>query len=572
MSSESLWKEAKDTNGRTYYYNAKTGESRWDKPKELLSEQELILAKHGWKSSKTPDGKVYYYNSQTKASRWNLPDLPEFTKAEIPKEDITRTAEIKERADEGGDRYANPSRILNTSKKPKEEAKKEFIRMLQDNQVDSVWSFSRIISEMGSKDPRYWMVEDDPLYRQQLFEEYFTSRSEEQLIKERTETSKFNEAFWEMLKTKPQIRYYTRWSTARRLISNEPIYKHSVVKESVKKQRFLEYVASLREEHEESQRQLKSQALDELRDYLENILLSSDTRTNSSNNDTYPLMKWQSLVNNYLFEKNKRYMANKHFKVLTHEDVLQTYMDIVKKVEKNLNEKFASVQKINYTKDRIARDGFKQLLRSPDIKIRANSKWQDIYPLIKNDSRFLQMLGTSGSSPLDLFLDIVEERSITIAAQRSIAQNILIENSFKWDENDENEDRKTIKSLLRDSGQFSEVDDDDINLIIDQLFQLQGEKQRKQKILEQRAFEERKHFFKLMLRRIYGAVKPKPKTWEAALNDIQHTREFRELPDEQIKRQLFDEFTSEAPPARPRPSVPYNPKKRSLGADIELDY
>lgn len=570
MSSESLWKEAKDTSGRTYYYNSKTGQSRWDKPTELLSEQELILTKYGWKSSKTSDGKLYYYNSQTKVSRWELPDLPEFKK-ELEKEGVEEVPKTSKQAHEDIDKYANPSQILNTSKKPKDEAKKEFIQMLQDNQVDSVWSFSRIISELGSKDPRYWMVEDDPLYRQQLFEEYFTSRSEEQLLKERTETSKFSEAFWEMLKTKPQIQYYTRWSTAKRLIVNEPIYKHSVVKESVKKQRFFEYVANLREEHEKSRRHLKTQALKELHDYLENILFSSNAGRTDNGNDI-PLMKWQTLTNNYLFEKNKRYMANKHFEVLTYEDVLRVYMDFMKKVEKNLEEKLTAIQRINYTKDRIARDNFKQLLRSPDIKIKANSKWQDIYPLIKNDPKFLQMLGTSGSSPLDLFLDIVEEKSITIAAQRSIAQNILIEKRFQWNENDLDINREAIRSHLRNDGQFANVDNHDQDLIIDQLVQLQGERQKKQKLLEQRTFEEKKYFFKSMLRRIYGVVKPKPKTWEVALSDIQHTREYRELTDEHVKKKMFDEFIPEAPATRSRTSVSYNPKKRPLGPDIELDY
>lgn len=570
MSSESLWKEAKDTSGRTYYYNAKTGQSRWDKPTELLSEQELILTKHGWKSSKTSDGKLYYYNSETKVSRWELPDLPEFRK-EYEKEGVEEAPETRGLVHEDIDKYANPSQILNTSKKPKDEAKKEFIKMLQDNQVDSVWSFSRIISELGSKDPRYWMVEDDPLYRQQLFEEYFTSRSEEQLLKERTETSKFSEAFLEMLKTKPQIQYYTRWSTAKRLIVNEPIYKHSVVKESVKEQRFFEYVANLREEHEKSQRHLKTQALKELHDYLENIMFSSNTGRTDNDNDI-PLIKWQTLTNNYLFEKNKRYMANKHFEVLTYEDVLRVYLELMKKVEKNLEEKLTAIQKVNYTKDRIARDNFKQLLRSPDIKIRANSKWQDIYPLIKNDPKFLQMLGTSGSSPLDLFLDIVEEKSITIAAQRSIAQNILIEKRFQWNENDLDINREIIKSHLRNDGQFTNVDNYDQDLIIDQLVQLQGERQKKQKLLEQRTFEEKKYFFKSMLRRIYGVVKPKPKTWEVALSDIQHTREYRELTDEHVKKKMFDEFIPEAPTTRSRTSVSHNPKKRPLGPDIELDY
>lgn len=571
MSSDSLWKEAKDGNGRIYYYNSKTGESKWNKPRELLSEEEVILAEHGWKSSKTADGKVYYYNSQTNESRWKLPDIPELFK-NTRKEEIEKASETEESILGTADRYANPSQILHTSKKSKEEAESEFIQMLKDNQVDSTWSFSRTISELGSKDPRYWMVEDDPLYRQQIFEKYFTSRSKEQLLKERNETSKFGEAFWNMLKSKPQIQYYTRWSTAKRLIADEPIYKHSVVKESVKKQQFLEYIAKLREDYEKSQQQLKSQALSELQDYLENILLSPDARSNGMGNGM-SLMRWQTLANNYLFEKNKRYMANKHFEILTHEDVLQVYIEIIKRAKKELETKLAELEKTNYTKDRIARDGFKQLLRSSGFNIRANTRWQDFYPLIKNDQRFLSMLGTSGSSPLDLFSDVVEEKLIIIAAQRSIAQNVLIEKAFQWDEQSDNSNNsQTIKEHLRSNDHFKDVDDYDLNLIVDQLIQLQAERQRKQKILEQRAFEEKKHFFKLMLRRIYGVIKPKPITWEAALNDIQHTREFRELPGEDIKRMLFKEFNAEAPPVRPRPTVPSNPRKRPLGPEMELDY
>lgn len=567
MSSESQWKEAKDSNGKVYYYHAKTGKSQWSKPKELLTEHELALSRHGWKSSRTSDGKLYYYNEQTKESTWQLPDLPDLSEPQEKKQEA-QVSENRQRLDEPyTERYANTSQILHASKKPKEDAEKDFVEMLQDNQVDSTWSFSRIISELGAKDTRYWVVKDDPLYRQQIFEKYLTNRSEDQLLKEHMETSKFNEAFWKMLESKPQIKYYTRWPTVKRLIANEPIYKHSVVKESVKKKRFLEYVMILRERHEESQQQVKIKALQELHNYLENILASADNTNNNS-----LAISWQGLLNNYLFEKNKRYMANKHFNTLTHEDVLHEYLKILENAEKSMEQELNTLQEHNYTKDRIARDNFKQLLHSPDIEIRSNTKWQDVYPLIKTDERFLRMLGTGGSSPLDLFLDVVEERKITLAAQRSVVQNMLIEKGFEWNEEDDIINRNVIRSLLATEEKFESIDRRDIECIIDQLINLRIEKQRKQRELEQRAIEEKKHFFKLMLRRIYAGLRTKPDSFDAALKDIKNTREFKEIPNDDMRRQLFEMFKLEPAPSRGKPLGVPNSKKRQLTPNVDLDY
>ncbi|AQZ16440.1 PRP40 (YKL012W) [Zygosaccharomyces parabailii] len=567
MTSDSLWKEATDGNGRVYYYHAKTGESRWEKPNELLSEQDLALAKFGWKSSRTTNGKTYYYNERTKESRWELPNLQKLEELQEPERERVESEPVEEGTKCNTEKYSNSSQILCVPKKPKDEAEKDFIEMLKDNQVDSTWSFSRIISELGSRDPRYWMVKDDPLYRQEIFEKYLTNRSEDQLLQEHMETNKFNEAFWKMLESKPQVHYYTRWPTVKRLIADEPIYKHSVVKESVKKKRFLEYVGRLRDRHNESQQQIKAKALQELQDYLENIISSTDYKNNS-----IPIIKWQTLLNSYLFENNKRYMANKHFAILTHEDVLREYLKMVDDVEQRMQNDLATLQKYNYTKDRIARDNFKHLLRSTNIEIRANSKWQDIYPLIKSNDGFLRMLGTGGSSPLDLFMDIVEEKRITLAAQRSIAQNLLIDKGFQWNGKDDSINRKAIKVLLTEEKDFQSVDSRDIDLIIDQLIELRIERIKKQKELEERAFEERKHFYKLMLQRIYGNGRSKPHSFEVALKDIQHTREFMELPSDETRRHLFDMFKPDVGPARGKPFAGPNVKKRQLTPNVDLDY
>lgn len=570
MSGDSEWKEAVDDKGRTYYYNVKNGESRWEKPQELFTEEELVLLKHGWKSSRTAEGKIYYYNSNTKESRW---EKPIFTEPEEEKQEKEPTLVDTSAANEDG-QYDNTSKILNPPKRSKDEAELEFLEMLSDNQVDSTWSFGKIISQLGSKDPRYWMVDDDPLWKRQIFEKYLSNRTEEQLLKEHTETSKFKDAFWEMLRGKPQILYYTRWPTAKRLIANEPIYKHSVVKESVKKRTFIEYVDMLAEKRQDEQAQLKEQALRELEEYLKGIMLAETQQIDTQ----LPFVSWQDLLASYLFEKNKRYIANKHFEILTHEDVLKVYLKIVVTIEDSLKGKLHHLQEKNYTKDRIARDRFKELLRSPEIHLRANSRWQDVYPIIKNEPRFLNMLGTGGSSALDLFFDVVEEKSINMSAHRSIAQTLLIDKGYQWQDDDES-NGVSIKKLLVEDVNFKSMDNEDIDLIIELLINLRKEKQREQQEVEKRVLQQKKHFFKLMLHRFYKGAKLRPDSWEEAREDLKDTVEFKELgeneEDDKVKQSIFEEFRNSTPRDAVRTAAgqaPQSSRKRPLSPAVQLDY
>ncbi|XP_060585803.1 pre-mRNA-processing factor 40 homolog B-like [Ruditapes philippinarum] len=70
---KSPWTEHKAPDGRTYYYNNVTKQSSWEKPKDLQTETEMLLAKCPWKEYKSDTGKVYYHNSVTKESRWTKP-------------------------------------------------------------------------------------------------------------------------------------------------------------------------------------------------------------------------------------------------------------------------------------------------------------------------------------------------------------------------------------------------------------------------------------------------------------------------------------------------------------------
>ena len=582
----SVWKEAKDANGRVYYYNTLTKKSTWEKPKELISQEELILRENGWRAAKTAEGKVYYYNPTTRETSWTLPafekkvepikekqnDAIPSAQADGNKIGLTdeRKKELSQSIREEGSQYANNSKLLNVRRRTKEEAEKEFITMLKDNQVDSTWSFSRIISELGTKDPRYWMVDDDPLWKKEMFEKYLSNRSADQLLKEHNEISKFKEAFQKMLENNSYIKYYTRWSTAKRLIADEPIYKHSVVNETTKRQTFQDYIDTLVDAQKESKKKLKTQALKELREYLSGILTTSSPET---------FITWQQLVNHYVFDKSKRYMANRHFKVLTHEDVLNEYLKIVNTIENDLENKLNELRLRNYTRDRIARDNFKSLLKEMPIKIKANTKWSDIYPYIRSDPRFLHMLGRNGSSCLDLFLDFVDEQRMYIFAQRSIAQQTLIDQKFEWNNADGDEiTKKNIEKVLANDQKFDKVDKEDISLITDGLIKQRNEKIQQKFENERRILEQKKHYFWLLLQRTYTkAGKPRPSTWDLASKELGESLEYKALgDDDNTRRQIFEDFKPESPaPTAESTTASLTltaSKKRHLSPAVELDY
>ncbi|KAK9166041.1 hypothetical protein Scep_001232 [Stephania cephalantha] len=88
------WQEHASADGRRYYYNKKTRQSSWEKPSELMTplEVKIVLlaeeistdpvpsfaqradASTVWKEFTTPEGRKYYYNKVTKQSKWIIPE------------------------------------------------------------------------------------------------------------------------------------------------------------------------------------------------------------------------------------------------------------------------------------------------------------------------------------------------------------------------------------------------------------------------------------------------------------------------------------------------------------------
>ncbi|XP_034720109.1 WW domain-binding protein 4 [Etheostoma cragini] len=105
-----VWVEGQTDDGHTYYYNAITGESTWEKPEGFHGENSAF-AQPGqtesssgcpWMVAVSPDGYTYYYNSDTGETSWEKPagfsskessGSGSIKEDESPKEPVTPQAE-----------------------------------------------------------------------------------------------------------------------------------------------------------------------------------------------------------------------------------------------------------------------------------------------------------------------------------------------------------------------------------------------------------------------------------------------------------------------------------------------
>lgn len=58
-------------------------------------------------------------------------------------------------------------------------------------------------------------------------------------------------------------------------------------------------------------------------------------------------------------------------------------------------------------------------------KIQARSMWKEVYPIFKDDSRYLNMLGNPGSNPLELFWDAVDTLDQKLDAKIVVVGDVL---------------------------------------------------------------------------------------------------------------------------------------------------
>jgi pre-mRNA-processing factor 40 len=260
------------------------------------------------------------------------------------------------------------------------------------------------------KDPQYRALKD-PKDRRAAFEKYAVEVRLQEKDRAKERMAKLRNDFNVMLKSHPEIKHYTRWKTAKPIIEGETIFR-SANDDNERHQLFEDYIIELKKANVEREAVTRKAAMDELVDILRGLNLE-------------PYTRWSEAQG--IIQSNQRFQGDEKFKTLSKSDILTAFENHIKSLERTFNDA-RQQQKIQKSRrERQNRDRFQGLLHELKTsgKIKAGSKWNQIYPLIKDDDRYTSILGQSGSTPLDLLWDIVEEEERALRSTRNDVLDVL---------------------------------------------------------------------------------------------------------------------------------------------------
>ncbi|KAK6335598.1 hypothetical protein TWF696_002365 [Orbilia brochopaga] len=562
----SLWQEARAPDGKTYYYNTQTKATQWQKPLEMMAPLERAIAGQPWREYTTPEGKKYWSHIETKQSVWDMPEsfriavdsvqkLPTLPPA--PQFVAGGTANFnnsiyqpsgphreRERAERDRDDHppaerpgpslpdnVNPARaaFLNQLGDKNEsqyqnyaDAEAAFFKLLKKNNIgpDSSWEQAL---KLVIKEPAYRAIKD-PKDRKAAFEKYTAELRMQDLEKQKDRMTKLRQDFTTMLKSHPEIKYYTRWRTARKYIEGETIFR-SAADDSERRSLFEEYILELRKEQQEREASEKRQALDDLAGLLKSMNLE-------------PYTRWSEAQG--LIRENESFKSEPKFQVLSKLDVLNIFESHIKFLERSSNDNRQKQKQTKQRRERKNREAFVTLLDELQAngKIRSGCKWKEIYPLIKDDERYDNMLGQSGSTPLDLFWDKVEEIEREVRSKKNIVMDILEERRFQVSPKTNLDE---FIHTLRSDSRTAQWSHEDFAAVFDKIHEKSVKRNEEDRHQADRQQRRRVDALRSAIKHLDPPVSVGD-TWAQIRPRLLKLEEFKAIDSEELRQSAFDKF------------------------------
>ncbi|SMR45494.1 unnamed protein product [Zymoseptoria tritici ST99CH_3D1] len=520
------WSEAKTEDGRTYYFNKVTRVTAWEPPQgwgQQKAAPEFVAgggAPGGGGGAGYPSREREYENNDRRMARRDNRDhgLPMKPSFDGPR-DGGRPWEGREpRQDGGGFRGAMPVKTDEPEYATEAQAEEAFFKLLKSHKVtpDTPWkdAVRMVVRE------RDFRAIKDAKDRKMAFEKYCHEVRAQEKEKEKERRGRIKEDFRQMLTTHEEIQHYTRWKTARPLIEREIVFK-AAGEEEDKRRMFDEYILELKKRHVEREDSRKKQAMGELGNMLKALILDPNT--------SWPEAE-QTILN------NERFVKEDVFRSLHKADVFSAFDNHQRDLDRVANDVTQQEKAQRKRRVRKARDGYNQLLREKlnEGAIKAGSKWQDFYPLIKDDGRFDAYLGLPGSSPLELFWDVVEEEDRKLRSLRNDALDVLEDARFEMITTTKLDE---FTDLMRSHPKTSSLKPDQLSMIYAKIMEKIKEREEKDKHKAERTQRDLLDTLRSVMRKLEPPIHLDD-TYEDVAVRLSGQRDF-EAADDEVRRQAF---------------------------------
>ena len=451
-----MWTEHRNASGRVYWYHSVTQQSVWEKPQELKNPLELALAELGWKQYES-NGKPYFVNDSTKETVWEIPNevrakadqaAAERIKAEakagtavanvqpaaiavnggspvVPMDPANMQLAAPGQFGPGGGSFtpagpAGPNNLnthVDLDFNTKDEAERAFFEMLRKYNVTPAWTWEQVLRTTVT-DP-YFKALRSLGERKAAFEKYCedVKRREREAKEKSLERNRpaWRTALGRLSEGDYGMKSWWSWDHASRAIRDAvPDVWHMSRHDEERETLWREYMDELARKEEKRQQEIRQGNIEKLAAILNKLDIDLGVKYNDA----------RGMVRN-----SPEWIEDTQLQGIEPLDFLIVYEESVKKSEQEA-EKLKHKAKVERQRQiRKNREAYIALLDDlkRDGKIRAGSKWKEVYPLIRDDERFIEMLANPGSTPLELFWDAVDDLDYKIEEDSRIIENALHE-------------------------------------------------------------------------------------------------------------------------------------------------
>ncbi|MEW5316690.1 MAG: hypothetical protein WDW38_008043 [Sanguina aurantia] len=425
------WTEHIAPDKRKYFYNTVTKQSSWERPVEekvvpvaavaaaatpaaaaaaATPAAAVVEPFGGWKEYTSPDGRSYYYNKGTKESRWTMPEEMKAhggsaAAGSVQVVSLASSAaadkDSKAASQEGSKAVkaeSTPAAAVTPAAAPedpnkyvfatKAEAKDVFKELLASVKCASEWTWEQAMRVIVN-DPRYAALKQLG-EKKQAFNEYVQQRKNDEKEEDRKRARAAKEDYCKMLAESGELKVTHGYRKAKELFEDDSRWKavperdreelfHDAQKERDKREK----------EERKADRKRKAVAFKELLANTSGIKATSE---------------WRKV--------GKRLEGEEAFEELDKIERLEVFQEHLRDLERLEREEKERAKEEVKREERRARDVFKDLLRMhrDEGMITVKTRWREYADVVKREEAFLTVeANTSGSRPKELFEDLIEE-------------------------------------------------------------------------------------------------------------------------------------------------------------------
>ncbi|KAI8382262.1 hypothetical protein BD560DRAFT_386108 [Blakeslea trispora] len=540
------WKEHQTPEGRKYWYNNATGKSTWEKPDELLSPEEKVLKASPWKEYTTPEGKKYYSNTKTKETVWEVPaELKEQLEQakqqaatlETPLEPPAMPMPMPQPPSHHIHHYPNQSirptlpissQLIAQTPAPeyatKEEAEKAFFGLLKETGVKSDWSWEQAMRAIITK-PLYRALKTT-VERKAAFHTWAKAEAKREREEREQKEARLKANFFNMLRSQQEnIRSFTRFRTVVKLCGE--LAPFLAVPERQREVYFEEYIQNMQREEKDRMRDMRKNSMDSFGRLLRSIP-----------EITYKT-SWKEAQELYGQRQREEHLSFEGMDMLDFLSVFEEYNRVLwEEPLSELNKRIQSRRR----KDRKAREKFKELLKELVTQRQMNVRtlWKDIYPVIKDDPRYLDAVGLPDSTPLDMFWDVIDDLDEQLYQQKKLVYSTLKKANYDVDLESTFEDY--LNALEVDSHLKQEVNEDNLRFIFEHLQAKAAQRVKDERRRQEKKLRKKLDIFKHILKHALQPPIQLEDSWETVKPRVEHLEEYKEIEDEEAKQEVFEKY------------------------------